>query len=319
MPETVPGTLPTSTDHERRGVIAGLLAYGWWGFFPLYFKAIRAVPLGEVVAHRYVWSLVVLAAILALRGDLRATPRLLRDGRLAATLLLSAFLLSFNWLFFIYAVGANLVLQASLGYFMNPLVNVLLGCLFLKERLSARQWVSIALAGVGVSVLTVLTGSLPWISLILAFSFGSYGLVRKVASVGPLRGHAIETAMLAPFALAYLLWLGWHGRAAFPGPSMQVNLLLPVIGLASVMPLLCFVYAARRLRYSTIGFLQYITPTMQFLLAVAVFGETFGVARLTGFAFIWAGLALYSWETWSQARARRTESLRAPSAPSENA
>ncbi len=300
-----------SDRQSARGVAYGLAAYLWWGLCPLYFKAVSHVPAAEVLAHRIFWSLALLTLLLARRGDLGAAWRAARQPRLLLALAATTLLVAANWFIFIWAVANARVLEASLGYFINPLVNVVLGMLLLRERLRHLQWASVALAAAGVVVLGVKLGGVPAISLALAISFGLYGLVRKVIAVGGMAGLAIETALLTPAALGAFWW--WHGRGdlVFGGLDRATDLLLVASGLVTALPLVWFANAARRLRYATVGFLQYTAPTLQFLLAVAVFGEPLSRVRLLSFALIWIALALYSYDVWRRGVAARRPPLAA--------
>lgn len=283
-----------SADAEaRKGVAFGLSAYLLWGFLPAYFKLIGEVLPTEVVAQRVLWSVLLLAGLIlgAARWDrLRAA---FADPKALRILALSALLIGFNWLVYIWAIGAKHVLETSLGYFLNPLVNVVMGVLLLKERLTRAQGLAVALAAVGVAVLAVGAASGLWISLALALSFATYGLLRKIAPVESLEGLTIETVLLAPFAALYLVWLSGTGGMKF-GTELDLSVLLALGGVVTATPLLLFAAAARRLRYSTLGLLQYIAPTIQFLLAVLAFGEPLTTAHLICFAFIWSGLAIYA-------------------------
>ena len=286
----------TARGPERAGVAYGLAAYLWWGFGPVYFKAVSHVPALEVLAHRVLWSaalLVVLMLALGRRADLGAA---LRNRRTRLTLMGSMSLVAVNWFVFIWAVNHGHVLQASLGYFVNPLLNVALGTVFLRERLRRPQVVAVALALVGVVWLSVGLGEPPTIALLLAGSFGFYGLLRKTVAADGMTGLTAETVMLLPAALAYLAYLGASGHLVFAHHDRGTDLLLVAAGAVTALPLLWFANAARRLRYATVGLLQYLAPTGQFLLAVAVYGEAFTRAHLVSFAFIWAGLALYSFD-----------------------
>ena len=282
-------------EARRRGVIYGLAAYFCWGFFPVYFKSVQVVPPLEMVAHRICWSLAFLLVLIAWKGAWREIRTLLSRPKSLAALAVSTLLIATNWLVFIYAVSAGEVLESSLGYFINPLVSVLLGFVFLRERLERLQWLSIILAASGVIYLAASYGAVPWISLLLAASFGLYGLIRKaLLHVEPLVGLTVETLLLAPFALVYLVVLHQRGTGIFLASSGRLDLLIPMAGIVTAIPLLLFAAAAKRLRLATVGFLQYITPTMHFLLAVTVYGETFTHTHLVSFLFIWCGLALYS-------------------------
>jgi chloramphenicol-sensitive protein RarD len=292
-----------SSDTEaRKGVAFGLSAYLLWGFLPAYFKLIGEVLPTEVVAQRVLWSVLLLAGlILAARrwGKLRAG---LADPKVLRILALSALLIGFNWLVYIWAIGAEHVLETSLGYFLNPLVNVIMGVLLLKERLTRAQGLAVGLAAIGVAVLAVGAASGLWISLALALSFATYGLIRKIAPVDSLEGLTIETVLLAPVAAVYLLWLSGTGSMKF-GTELDLSVLLALGGVVTATPLLLFAAAARRLRYSTLGLLQYVAPTIQFLLAVLAYGEPLTTAHLICFAFIWSGLAIYAADGLRSARA----------------
>ena len=283
------------------GVVYGLAAYLAWGVAPVYFKAVAAVPALEVLAHRIVWSALLLAAWVALKGRLATTLGALRSRRTLATLAVTTLLIALNWLTFIWAIANDRLLHASLGYYINPLLNVALGYLFLGERHSRLHLLSFALAGLGVAYLAVSLGTLPWVALVLAVSFGVYGLLRKTVAVDALSGLSVETALLTPVALAGLLWLAARGQGAFAS-SARMSLLLAAAGLVTSLPLLWFTNAARRLRYTTVGILQYLAPTGQFLLAVAVYGEPFGRAQLVSFACIWTALFLFSLASLRESR-----------------
>ena len=284
------------------GIVFAALAYTAWGLFPLYFRQVAQVGALEVVMHRTVWGLVfLLGVLLVLRrwswlGALRAQPRVL--GAFA----LSALLLSANWLVYVWAVQNRHVLDASLGYFILPLVNVALGFVFLRERPRPGQWLAVAVASAGVLWLTFQAGHLPWIALVLAVTFAFYGLLRKVAALGALEGLALETLMLAPFALAVLGWEAAHGQGALVQGDMHILGWLLLAGPFTAVPLLLFAAGARRIPLTTLGILQYISPSLQLALGVWVFHESFESARLVGFALIWAALWVYSVEGWWTSR-----------------
>lgn len=290
----MPSSAPPRQVSPRQGLAYGLLAYLVWGFFPVYFKALHEIPPLEVVAHRIVWSVLFLLVLAAASGRWDEVRAAFASRRVLLTLVGSTTLITVNWLVFIYAVEQGQVLQSSLGYFINPLVNVLLGMVFLRERLRPLQIVSLLLALAGVTLLTIRVGAVPWISLALAASFGFYGLLRKTAPVEALAGLLVETLLTGPLALAYLLWLGAHGEGAFPTAVAKGALWLPLAGILTATPLLLFAAAARRLRLATIGFLQYLTPSLHFALAVLVYGEPFTPAHMLTFILIWSGLALYT-------------------------
>jgi len=281
----------------RVGVGYGLAAYLLWGFFPLYFKWVAHVPPLEVLAHRIAWSLITLALFLTATREWSKVRAALAQPKTLLTLGATTILISTNWFVFIVAVDRGEVLQSSFGYFINPLVSVLLGFLFLGERLRRLRLVSLALAGAGVVILTVCLGRVPWISLVLAITFALYGLLRKIVPAGALTGLSVETLLLFPAASGYLIYLGVMDKGAFPSATAGDNILLPLAGVITAIPLLWFSAAARRLTLASIGFMQYITPTIHFLLAVVAFGEPFTRAHLAGFACIWTGLLLYTYDT----------------------
>ena len=276
------------------GIAYGLGAYLWWGLCPIYFKAVAHVPPAEVLAHRIVWSVVLLGALLALRGRTGEIWSAARQPRVLRSLLASTLLVTVNWFTFIWAVSNDRILAASFGYFMNPLVTVLLGVLVLGERLRRGQAVSLVLAVVGVALMGWRLGAVPMVSLALAFSFGLYGLIRKTAAVGATVGLTIECALLAPLALAALAFLDGDGALVFGHLDRRTDVLLALSGVVTALPLVWFAAGARRLRLATMGFLHYVTPSGQFLLAVLVYGEPFSGRELAPFLLIWAALALYS-------------------------
>ncbi len=291
------------------GLGYGIMAYLIWGFFPVYFKGLTSVPPLQVVSHRIIWSVLFLALIIGWRGKWSVVKGAFRDRRVVVLLTSSALLIATNWLVFIIAVGHSQVIQSSLGYFITPFVSVLLGVIFLKEQLSRLQSVSLLLAAAGVVLLTVNYGRFPWVSLVLAFTFGSYGLFRKVVSVDSITGLTVETLLLSPFAIGYLVYTTQNGVGSFPGQALQTNILLVLAGVATSVPLLLFASAARRLRLATIGFLQYITPTLHFLLAVLLYKEPFTQAHLTSFLLIWAGLCCYSFDAVKRVRTIKAANL----------
>lgn len=289
---------------QRLGVVYGASAFLWWGLVAGYFKAVAHVVPLEVLAHRVLWSLAFLVALLAGRRRFLATFRLLGERRTLATMALTTVLISINWLLFIWSVANGHLVEASLGYFINPLVNVLLGVVFLGERLRRAQTAAVLLAAVGVVWLTVHLGRPPWIALVLAASFGTYGLLRKLARPSGVQGLALETALLAPLALGFMAWRQGQGVLAFGNAGLGTTLLLLAAGPLTALPLVWFAEGARRLRYATMGFLQYLAPTGQFLLAVLAFGEPFSRGHAAGFGLIWTALGIYSWDTWQGLRRR---------------
>jgi chloramphenicol-sensitive protein RarD len=281
-------------DHARAGLLYGLAAYGLWGLVPLYFKAIVQVPPAETLAHRVVWSVVFLAGVLSLTGRWPDLVRCFRSRPLLLILLASTLLIGLNWFVFIYAVSQRQVLETSLGYFITPLVNVLLGMVFFGERLRPRQWLALTLAAGGVLILAVAAGQVPWIALTLAVSFGTYGLLRKMAPIDGLISLAVETLLLFPAAVGFLGFLAWDDAISWGAIDRTTDVLLPLSGVVTTVPLLCFGAAARRLRLSTLGFLQYLSPSLAFLLAVGPFGEPFTTEQMASFGCIWTALAIYS-------------------------
>ena len=274
------------------GLVYALLAFGTWGLFPLYFTVIATVPPLEVVLHRSVWALLLVLLVLAWQGRWAWLGQTLRRPRHVALFATSALLLACNWLIYVMAVQTGHVAEASLGYFINPLVNVLLGVVVLRERLRALQWLAVAMAAAGVAWLTWHAGRLPWIALALAGSFGVYGLIRKTAPLGALEGLTMENLLLAPLAVPGLIWWSFtHDGVLVAGPASQMGWLL-LSGPLTALPLLWFAGAARRLKLSTLGMVQYLGPTLQLMLAVWVFKEPFDSLRLIGFIMIWSALAL---------------------------
>jgi chloramphenicol-sensitive protein RarD len=277
----------------NKGVIYAFTSYLLWGFFPLYFHALGNVPAVQVTAHRVVWSFLFLILVLVIRKDW-AGLRKMFTLRTVLIYLGAGTLLACNWLTYVYATGQGMVLETSLGYFINPLVSVLLGVVFLREKLRPAQWGAVGLAFISVTYLTVTHGSLPWIALVLAFSFGLYGLVKKVAPLGSFHGLTLETAVLLLPALIFLSVLQIDGSGVYGRMSGTTTLLLSLTGVVTAIPLLLFADGARRVPLSMIGLLQYVSPTIQFLLGVFVFGEVFTWQRLVGFSVIWIALIIYS-------------------------
>lgn len=290
---------------SRKGLLAGIGAYALWGVIPIYWKLLAGVDAIELIAHRAVWGLGAFAALVAIAGQLGTLGRALRDRHVVGVMALSAALLAVNWTVFVWATLDGHLLDASLGYFINPLVSVALGTVFLRERLSRLQWLAIALASAGVAILTWHAGRVPWIALVLASTFGLYGLVRKTANVDAVVGSTIETLWMVPVAIAYLAWIAERG-GALGHASATTHTLLVGTGIITAVPLVLFTVAARRLPLSTVGFLQYLAPTGQFVLATLVYGEPVPTERLFAFVVIWAGLAVFSADLWNAARSSRT-------------
>lgn len=299
-------TQPTApAESPQRGLPYALAAYGIWGFVPLFFKLLESVPPVEVLAQRIVWSLPLCFVIMLFRRQIGEYIAVLKDGRVLRLLLASSLLIALNWLVYIYAILTDHVLAASLGYYLNPLVNVLLGMVFLGERLSRLQAVAVVIAAIGVAIL--LAGALDtlWISLTLALSFGTYGLIRKVVPVGSLPGLAVETTLLLPLAVVvvgYYLWIG-DGRGF--GADVEISWLLAAAGVVTAVPLLLFATAARRMSYAALGFVQYLAPTLQFLLGLFIFNEPLKPAQLFCFVLIWISIAVFSFDMWRKMRAER--------------
>jgi chloramphenicol-sensitive protein RarD len=276
------------------GVAYAALAFLWWGLFPLYFRIVTTVPAPQILAHRVMWCLVFLAALLTVRRQWGWLRQVLRQPRVLAAFVASALLIGANWLAYIWAVNHGHVLEASLGYFITPMVNVLLGVTLLHERLRRAQWLALGIATAGVLWLTVQAGRPPWIALSLAITFGSYGLLRKIAVLGALEGLTLETMLLAPLALLVLGMATLDGSARFPAPDALTDVWLMALGPITAVPLLLFAAAARRLSMATLGIVQYLGPSIQFLLGVWVFNEPFSAGRLIGFGGIWLALLIYT-------------------------
>ena len=278
----------------RTGVLYGASAYLLWGLFPLYWPLLRPAGAVEVLAHRVLWSLVVVAVLLAVTRRMAGVRAVLADRRRLLMVAVAAVFIAVNWGTYIWGVTHGHVVETSLGYFVNPIVTVLMGVLVLGERLRPAQWWALVLAFVAVAVLTVENGRPPWIALVLAFSFGSYGLLKKVTGVGAVEGLAIETAVLLPVAAAYVAVLGVSGDATFGREGLGHAALLALSGVVTAVPLLAFGAAATRVPLTTLGLLQYLAPTIQFALGVTLFDEPLPPARLLGFVLVWAGLALFT-------------------------
>jgi chloramphenicol-sensitive protein RarD len=284
-------------DRARAGVLYAGTAFFIWGVVPLYFRALRAVSPYEIIAHRVLWSALLLLVLVWVGRGFEEIRAVFRRPRMLAGLGLTSALVASNWLTFVWAVNAGRVLETSLGYFLTPQVNVLLGFLFLGERLRRSQWVAVALAAAGVVNQILLLGQLPWVSLVLAATFGSYGLGRKKIVVNPVSGLLVETLLASPLALLYLGYLARTGQLAFGHQGRALDAMLVFLGVVTTVPLMLFAAGAQRLRLVTIGFLQYLAPTMTFVLAIAVFHERLGPARALTFALIWSGILVYAGHT----------------------
>ena len=291
----MPEPASTTTDAPaaaRAGLFFGLAAYAWWGLSALYFRQLPHVPSMVILGHRFVWSVLLLALLITALRRWGLVRTALANRRLLAWLLLTACLISCNWLVYIYAIATHRLVDASLGYFINPLFTVVLGMIFLRERLTRPQWVAVALAAAGLVYLTAAQGGLPWIAASLPTTFGFYSLIRKRTPVDPLTGLFIETAFLSPLALAFLVYAHTRTDAATFNTTATLAI-LSLAGVVTTAPLIWFVAAARRLPMVTLGFLQFFNPTLQFLTAVVLFGEPFAGAKLYAFVFIWTAVAVF--------------------------
>ncbi|EPX4144459.1 EamA family transporter RarD [Vibrio vulnificus] len=293
----------------RQGVLLALGAYTMWGIAPIYFKSLAAVSPLEILSHRVVWSFFLLAALLHFGRHWRTVRDVLTSKSKMLYLVTTAILVGANWLIFIWAVNANHMLDASLGYYINPLINVLLGMLFLGERLRKLQWFAVTLAACGVLVQLIVFGSVPIVAIALAFSFGFYGLLRKKVSVDAQTGLFIETLVMLPAAAIYLLFIADTPTSNMLANPSQLNLLLIAAGVVTTLPLLCFTGAATRLKLSTLGFFQYIGPSLMFLLAVLIYGEAFTSDKALTFAFIWGALVVFSFDGLRYRRNNRKTAL----------
>lgn len=297
----------TRLSDGSRGFLMALGAYGLWGALPFYLKALSHVPAMEVVSHRVIWSVPVALVLLILLGQFRGILSAVRQPRMLAMAALTAALVTMNWSVYVWAVAHDQVMGAALGYYINPLFNVVLGRLFLGERLTKTQYVAVGLAFVAVVLLTINAGGLPWVSLALPISFGLYGFFRKSLPMPPLQGFTLEVLILCIPALAYVAWLAATGQDHFvAGPVSNITLLL-LAGPFTAIPLILYAGGAKLLRYATLGLMQYMTPTMLFFFAIFIFHEPFSTAQLAAFVLIWAGLALYTWSSLSQHRRNRAQ------------
>jgi chloramphenicol-sensitive protein RarD len=281
---------------KNNGLIYALGAYIFWGLFPIYWKWLQQVDAVQLIGHRIGWSFIMLIIFVALIGQFRDFWREALQKRVLLIYSAAAVLIGVNWLVYVWAVNANYIVETSLGYFINPLISVLMGVIFLRERLRPFQWIPVGLATAGVIYLAVAYGRLPWIALTLAFSFGTYGLVKKLAPLGSLYGLTLETGILFIPAVAYLIYADISGFGAFLHSNLTTNLLLVGSGVVTTIPLLMFASAAQRLPLSMVGIMQYIAPTLQFLLGVLVYKEPFDQAHLIGFGIVWVALILFAGE-----------------------
>lgn len=278
----------------NKGIIYGIATYTLWGILPIYWKLIQVVPSFEIVGHRMVWSFVFVFLVVVIRQEWSRFDVVRQRPKIVLVYLATAIVLTGNWMIYIWAVNKGFIVETSLGYFINPLVNVLLGVVFLREGLRPWQWVSVGMAAMGVLYLTISYGQLPWIALSLGFSFGFYGLIKKTAALDSIPSFTLETGFMLLPALGWLLYLELVGRGAFGHHSLFVTIMLAMAGVATGFPLLLFGAAARRIPLSMVGFLQYIAPTLQFLIGVLIYGEDFSQDRVIGFCIIWLALLIFT-------------------------
>jgi chloramphenicol-sensitive protein RarD len=280
----------------NKGILLAIGAYLIWGFLPIYLKTIQEVPNIQILIHRSIWSFVFLTLLISIRKNWGDIHQALRNPKTLFLAIIAACLLAVNWLTFIFAVNAGFIVESSLGYFINPLISVLLGVVFLRERLRPFQWLAVSIAALGVLYLTISYGALPWIALVLAFSFGLYGLSKKTSVLDSVKGLTLETGILSMPALVFLFVYEFEGLSTFGHQSAFITLMLILLGLVTALPLLLFGGAAQRINLSTLGLLQYIAPTGQFLIGVFVYHEPFTQARLIGFSIIWLALIVFTAE-----------------------
>ncbi|MGL4473756.1 MAG: EamA family transporter RarD [Shewanella sp.] len=292
-------------QENRKGIMLAIAAYSMWGFAPLYFKLLSDVSPTEILLHRIIWSFVFMLLVLIVTGGAANIRAVLKRPKQLAILTVTSTLIAGNWLLFIWAVNNNHMLDASLGYYINPLLNVLLGMVFLSERLRPLQWLAVALASLGVLVQLISFGSIPIVSIALAVSFGVYALLRKKVNIDAKSGLFLETAILMPVALAYLAWMPANGSASMLTNPWDLNLLLMAAGIITSLPLLCFAGAAVRIPLSVLGFFQYIGPSIMFALAVLYFGEAFSLEKSVTFGFIWCALMVFTFDMANNRRQRQ--------------
>lgn len=290
---------------SRLGLVQALIACTFWGIMPIYFKLLQSIPPLEVVAHRVIWSVPLLIVILWLRKNLTGLKAALADPKILRFLLLSSIFIAANWLIYVWAVQEKHVLAASLGYFISPLLSVFLGSIVLKEKLSRNQWIAVVIAAVGVSILAVEAWQTLWISLMLAGSWGLYSLIRKIAPVGPMVGLTVETGLLFPFFIAYLIWLATSSTGTGFGESLPIDALLIGGAMVTAIPLLLFASAVQKISLTTMGLMQYVAPMMQFAIGVFVYNEPLTTSHLICFGLIWISLAIFSADAWAGSASRK--------------
>ncbi|AWL13364.1 Protein RarD [Saliniradius amylolyticus] len=284
-------------NHAKAGVLLAIAAYTLWGFAPMYFKLLQGVPATEILMHRILWSSLILGALVLALGQWHKVMHALRNPKVLKILLITGVLLGGNWLLFIWAINSNQMLEASLGYYINPLLNVFLGRVFLAEKLRRLQQLAVGLALVGVGIVVISYGEVPWVALGLAGSFGVYGLMRKQVAVDSFPGLLLETLLMLPFAIGYWVWLAGPDSNMLANDT-ALNVTLICAGIVTTAPLLCFTAAAKRIMYSTLGFFQYIGPSIMFVLAVFLYDEPLQSDRLVTFLFVWTALALFSFDSY---------------------
>ncbi|MBB1310151.1 EamA family transporter RarD [Pseudoalteromonas sp. SR41-8] len=306
--------MPTNPE-QRKGIILACMAFFMWGLAPIYFKLLQHISAFEILMHRVVWSVLFIVIIVAVMKQWHKVQHVLKHPKLIAMLVITATLLGFNWGLFIWAVNNDHMLDASLGYYINPLLNVLLGMLFLSEKLRKWQALAVALALCGVVIQVISFGSFPVVALSLAGSFAVYGLLRKKLPIESLPGLLLEALILLPVALVYWWLMAPSNSSDFVANDWHTNVLLISAGVITTLPLLCFTGAAKRLQYTTLGFFQYIGPSLMFVLAVVFYGEVFSAERIVTFACIWSALAIFSWDSYRQSQKRKRENIPAPTKP----
>jgi chloramphenicol-sensitive protein RarD len=277
----------------NKGILSGIGAYVLWGFFPIYWKYLHDVPALQVIGHRIGWSFLLLMLVILVSGQWKEFRSAISQPRVIGIYSIAAVLLSVNWLVYVWGVNAGFIVETSLGYFINPLLSVLLGVIFLRERLRPAQWIPVSIAAIGVIYLTTVYGRLPWIALSLAFSFGFYGLVKKLAPLGSLHGLTLETGIVFPAALVYLLIVEANGSGAFLHDSSLIDIFLIGAGVVTTIPLLMFASAAKQIPLTVVGLLQYIAPTLQFLIGIFIYKEPFDRSHFVGFGIVWVALVIF--------------------------
>jgi chloramphenicol-sensitive protein RarD len=282
----------------NKGILNGIAAYAMWGLFPLYWKQLHDVPALQVIGHRIGWSFILLTVYIVITKQWKDFRSVAFTWKTIGIYSIAAILLSLNWLIYVWGVNSGFIVETSLGYFINPLLSVLLGVIFLRERLRPLQWIPVGIAAIGVGYLTFVYGRLPWIALSLAFSFGFYGFVKKLSPLGSLYGLTLETGIVFPIALIYIMFLGFNGTGSFLQEGSRVDWFLVGSGIATTIPLLLFASAAKRIPLTIVGLLQYIAPTLQFLIGILVYKEPFDQAHLIGFSIVWVALIVFAVESY---------------------